>query len=399
MKTSQFDYNLPEELIAQTPLEARDASRLLVVDPTLHGNETPWLDAKFAQLPNLLATRLPKGEGPLIIVNESRVLPARVRIRRKTGARGEVFLLEPGKKEAERHSCLLRPLKKLRVGELLLDDATGTVELFRIESLDPPTVSATNIPLAELLERFGEMPLPPYIVRDPERVGTAYQEIDRHRYQTVYATQGGSVASSTAGLHFSDAIMNACKANRCDFAAVTLHIGLGTFLPVTAEQVDDHPMHKESYSLGLPTVTALCDALEQNRPILFVGTTSIRSVESFLRMVFPDENPRDGGLRRRVAQEARAGTLRNRLMPLADRWFSTNLFIRPEGTAGRILPACGNAILTNFHQPMSTLVMLVAALLGYDCWRQTYEHAVAERYRFLSYGDSSLLIFHSGDPR
>lgn len=379
MKTSDFAYALPPELIAQEPTADRDASRLLVYHALSHA----FQDALFANLPSFVEGLL-RGTGAkrvLFVANDSRVYPARVRVRRSSGARGEVFLLRPqGEGPWE---CLLRPLKKLRVGEVLFfDDPCGEAgpAVFRVESLDPPRVSVAVAPehspqsLAATLARFGEMPLPPYIGRDPQKPGQGgHGALDAQRYQTVYAgADAGSAAAPTAGLHFTTEIMDACRQAGADFAFVTLHVGLGTFAPVQTERVDDHAMHEEWACVPSSVASRLdaetkrrADGLPPEELVVFVGTTALRAVESFLRR-----------------SDLEPGT-----------WFSTKLFLRPDGLNARVRPRAGDALLTNFHQPESTLVMLVAALVGVDAWRPLYEHAVKARYRFFSYGDASLLLF------
>jgi S-adenosylmethionine:tRNA ribosyltransferase-isomerase len=385
MKTSEFSYDLPADLVAQEPAASRDASRLLVY----HAASRTLQDAAFGNLPQLVSELRERtgAKRVLFIANDSRVYPARVRVRRASGARGEVFVLRPlGEGPWE---CLLRPLKKLRIGEtLFLDTASldDSVAVFRVESLCPPRVSVVPSAegqaqsLSDTLQRFGEMPLPPYIGRDPRKEGQGvHGKLDAVRYQTVYAgTEAGSAAAPTAGLHFTPEIMEACCRAGAQFAYVTLHVGLGTFAPVQTEDVDDHAMHEE-WACVPDDVALRLEAERMRRAAglppeeitVFVGTTSLRAVESFLRR-----------------SDVQPGT-----------WFSTRLFLKPEAAAEqssahcpRVLPRAGDALLTNFHQPESTLIMLVAALVGADAWRPLYAHAVNARYRFFSYGDASLLL-------
>ena len=383
MKTADFHYEIPDALVAQQPQDIRDASRLLVYDRASRLAQ----DCAFCDLPALVRMLKEKSGARriLFIANDSRVYPARVRIRRATGARGEVFVLRP--QGDGPWDCLLRPLKKLRLGEVLLADGAGE-PLFRVESLAPPRVVLVD-PSADMqsvLARHGEMPLPPYIDRDPGRGGAqtltmetmaSRRRLDGERYQTVYAgTDAGSAAAPTAGLHFTPALMDECRAAGAQFAFVTLHVGLGTFAPVQTEELEDHPMHEEWVCVP----ASLAASLEEERAarargeqpsdlIIFVGTTALRAVESFCR----------------AGDAAKPGV-----------WFPTRLFLRPsagDGTQTRVTPVLGDALITNFHQPQSTLVMLIAALIGADAWRPLYEHAIAERYRFFSYGDASLLLF------
>jgi S-adenosylmethionine:tRNA ribosyltransferase-isomerase len=393
METKLFQYELPEGLIAQAPLDARDASRLLFVDSRDQRIE----DHQFAELPLLLQREF--SQSPLIILNRSRVFRARVRFRRQSGGRGEVFLLERHGQEGKL-SCLIRPQKKLRVGEILYADLApdqDAVPVFKIESLSPPMVSVLDIPLPNILEKYGEMPLPPYIVRDPARVDRQFATMDSDRYQTLYSQEEGSVAATTAGLHFTQEIIEQCQKNGCEFATVLLHVGLGTFMPVQTDTIQEHPMHEEHYTVSSETALAIANAVNQKRPILFVGTTSLRTVESFFRFVFANQFSSETELKNLVSKTAVEGTLESKLLAFADKWLSTRLFLHPKSLEERKQPCIGHGIITNFHQPQSTLVMLIASILGYSFWRQTYDHAIAQKYRFLSYGDSSILLFNQRD--
>ena len=412
MKRELFNFIVPEHLIAQTPSERRDGSRLFVANA--HTQQVSH--ARFVDLPEILAQffnltpphstehgELANHVGErterrlLVVANDSRVYPARVRIQRKSGARGEVFLLETGDRESYR--CLLRPLKKLNVGETLYADGTN-IPLFCVEDLQEPRVSPLEKSLVEILEKFGEMPLPPYIKSDPLQVKRD-AGLDKERYQTVYNNQTGSAAAPTAGLHFTPDIIASCKAKGIDFSFVTLHVGLGTFAPVQTDNVADHPMHEEFCSVPFATAQLLCEHLEKGWPIAFVGTTSLRTVESFFRkQILGTCEQFNPNLRSLVQARAKEGSLRAALLPAADAWFGTRLFVRPEMARDldsptgfeRVNTACADALITNFHQPESTLAMLVAALVGYDFWKEMYGQAVAENYRFFSYGDSSLLL-------
>lgn len=372
LRLCDFNYALPEELIAQFPLEQRDASRLLVTNVP-RGTLT---DERIANLPQVLRGLFPSAPSILCVRNNSKVYPARVRIRKASGARGEVFLLETGDKDAYR--CLLRPQKKLKVGETLYLDSDELRPLFEVTSLEPPRVRPLGMTLAALLDTYGEMPLPPYIERDPKKVGEgAFTNLDKSRYQTVYSQTVGSSAAPTAGLHFTEKLLSGCAAVGVEFVDVTLHVGLGTFQPVQSDNIDEHVMHSEHFFVGRDVARTLHRAVNEKLPIVFVGTTALRSVESFVRRV--EEHGR--GLEETSFEE------------LSETWHATDLFLRPRTRDERVLPRIGNALLTNFHQPQSTLVMLVAALCGYDFWSAMYAHAFSQRYRFLSYGDSSLVYF------
>lgn len=386
MKTSLFDYELPEDLIAQKPMKNRDESRLLVCASHFKS----ILDRKFYEIPEVLNEVFQVKENNsrvLLIANNSRVYPARVRIRRKTGARGEVFFLEQGNKES--YQCLLRPKNKLKLGEILYADKEDEIPLFKVTNFDPPTVSLLkDIPLDKILDQFGEMPLPPYIQRDALK-DKSFFEMDKERYQTVYSNMNekGSAAAPTAGLHFTPEIIAKCQNLKIDFAYVTLHVGLGTFLPVQSEEVENHKMHEEYYFIPKNTVEKMVEFIENDWPIVFVGTTSLRAVESFFRAAFPD-------LDKKVIQKmALEKKLKLHLNNGIDKWTATDIFIYPKSEDDKVLPLVGNAIITNFHQPGSTLAMLVAALMGTHFWKEFYGYAIAKKYRFFSYGDSSLLVF------
>ena len=348
MKTSDFFYELPAELIAQQPLEHRDASRMLVA------RNNRCTDSTIQNLPQILREAFPTG--PLtLVVNDSRVYPARVKIQRSTGAQGEVFFLETGD-EKESYKVLLRPQAKLKTGEWLL---AGEEPLIQVTSLDPPLVRLA-CPLSELLARHGQMPLPPYIKRP------APQNSDKERYQTIFASQEGSAAAPTAGLHFTPRLKAACENLGIQFAPVTLHVGLGTFAPVQTENLTDHPMHEEWFLVPKSTAQILTEAQQGKGTIIFVGTTSLRAVESYFRAQQPKET-----------------------------WTATRLFLYPQERPLSL--AVGQGLLTNFHQPESTLVMLVSALMGYSFWKRSYTHAIQGKYRFFSYGDANLILFSDSD--
>lgn len=390
MKKEFFNYELPEDLIAQVPLPHRSASRLLVCN----ANNNSITDKNFSEINDTLKNlfSLKKSNKKLLLIaNDSKVYPARVRVRRATGGRGEVFFLERGQKD--NYSCLLRPKSKLKLGEVLYSDDGKNEALFKVTSLEPPFVSLLPpLALDAILEKYGEMPLPPYIQRDPHKIKNLSQ-VDKERYQTVYANykEQGSSAAPTAGLHFTENIIAQCEKDNIEFTSTTLHVGLGTFLPVQAENVDAHEMHHEMYLISSELLNKIIFYLENDWPIVFIGTTALRSVESFFRMIFSNLNYAEFKL---LLNEKK---LRNYLMPFADKWYSTNLFIYPKNKTEKIKPFVGHGIITNFHQPCSTLVMLISALMGYEFWREFYKHAIAQQYRFLSYGDSSLLIFGAND--
>lgn len=339
MKTSDFYFDLPEELIAQTPLERRDGSRLLTLDKA--SGETAH--KHFFDLPSMLKA------GDCLVLNDSRVLPARLLGQRSGGGACEVLLLiDRGDKVWE---CLVRPGKKLKTGARvtfgnneLTAEIVGEVEggnrlvRFEYEGI-----------FLEVLERLGKMPLPPYIKAE---LG------DNERYQTVYSKVVGSAAAPTAGLHFTKELLDQVSAMGVKVCYVTLHVGLGTFRPVKAENLDEHEMHSEYCVISQETANIINETKKNGGRVICVGTTSCRTIESWANA--------DGTM------EAKAG------------W--TNIFIYP-GYRFKVL----DALITNFHLPESTLIMLVSALAGREHVLAAYEEAVRERYRFFSFGDAMFI--------
>jgi S-adenosylmethionine:tRNA ribosyltransferase-isomerase len=364
-----FDFELPEELIAQEPPADRGQSRMLVLDRATGAFE----DSHFSALPALLKS------GDLLVLNESRVIPARlyarrtlVREREKSGSptaglgrwgeerpteRIEVMLTEPAGKN--RWRALVRPGRKVAIGERLeFPDAAGVVVLeaevlergpFGERLLDFAPGKDGDADFFVVLERIGHVPLPPYIHRDDE-------EADRERYQTVFARERGSVAAPTAGLHFTEATLNALRAKGVEIARITLHVGLGTFAPLRVERVRDVRLHRERYTLSGEAAEAINRARAERRRIVAAGTTVVRALESAARGT------------KREELEAHSG--------------ETEIFIAP-GFEFRSV----SALLTNFHLPQSSLLMLVSAFAGRERVLDAYKHAVEARYRFFSYGD------------
>ncbi len=339
MKTSDFYFELPPELIAQTPLERRDGSRLLALDRTT--GETRHMH--FYDLPSLLRP------GDCLVVNDSRVLPARLIGKRAGGGACEVLLLiDRGNKVWE---CLVRPGKKLRPGAAvtfgdgeLSAEVVGEVEGGnRLVRFDYDGI------FLEILERLGKMPLPPYIKEELA---------DGERYQTVYSRVVGSAAAPTAGLHFTPELLKQIQAMGVKVCYVTLHVGLGTFRPVKAENLDEHEMHSEYCVIPQETADVVNETKRAGGRVICVGTTSCRTIESWA-------GP-DGTL------SASAG------------W--TSIFIYP-GYRFKVL----DALITNFHLPESTLIMLVSALAGREHVLAAYEEAVREKYRFFSFGDAMFI--------
>jgi S-adenosylmethionine:tRNA ribosyltransferase-isomerase len=342
MRTDDFDFELPPERIAHQPAP-RGRSRLLVVDRSADGLR----HAGIADLPDLL------DPDDLLLLNDTRVIPARLFAERPTGRRFELLLLRELEESA--WESLLRPGARAREGERLRLADGGEVIL--VERRDEGRWAVDFEPALDLprLDGLGEMPLPPYI----SRPGGATEE-DRSTYQTVYASNPGAVAAPTAGLHFSEELLGRIADRGVETAFVTLHVGLGTFRPVTAEKVADHTMHSEWYRFSGATSDAVNRALDDDRRIVCVGTTSVRALEGALVA---------GG---------------GRIAP-GEGW--TDLFITP---GYRFLGV--GAMLTNFHLPKSTLLMLVSALAGRDRILKAYGEAVALEYRFFSYGDAMLIL-------
>lgn len=331
MQIADFDYELPESRIAQTPIEPRDAAKLLVD----RGSGAPD-HRHVSDLPELLR------EGDLLVLNETRVIPARLRLQRATGGAAEVLLLEPWDADRRTWEALVRPGGKLAVGEMLAADGVALVRMgertaagdtFWVELVgdDDPVV---------LLDRHGEMPLPPYI---SERLG------DPERYQTVFAREPGSAAAPTAGLHFTSELFERLTVAGIATATVELVVGLDTFQPISTENPLDHPMHTERYRVPPETTQACSDA----RRVVAVGTTAVRALES----------------------AARSGESSGR----------TDLFIH-SGFDWQVV----DVMMTNFHLPKTTLLMMIDAFVG-SRWRSLYETALEGDYRFLSFGDAMLL--------
>lgn len=339
MQVSDFYYELPEELIAQEPPEVRGASRMLVVSRKTNS----FRDDEFQNFSSYLRP------GDCLVLNDTKVFPARLhgKRNRKDGAAVEIFLVRPLDKREETWKALARPGKRARQGDHILFSPALSAEIVSQGDFGERTIRfRADGPIEPLLERLGETPLPPYIHRKP----TAK---DRERYQTVFARQAGSAAAPTAGLHFTPEILDSCRAAGAGIAHVTLHVGLGTFAPLRGGHVSEINLHEENYELREPD----CESMQRASRLFCVGTTSVRTIETAL--------------------------LRGALHPQHG---ETNLFIYPgfrfRGTG---------AMLTNFHLPESSLLMLVAAFAGRELTLAAYEHAVQNRYRFFSYGDCMLI--------
>ncbi|MFM7252845.1 MAG: tRNA preQ1(34) S-adenosylmethionine ribosyltransferase-isomerase QueA [Ilumatobacteraceae bacterium] len=331
MRLDEFDYDLPAERIAQTPIEPRDAARLLVD----RGSSAPE-HRHVRDLVDLL------GDGDLLVVNETRVIPARLRLHRSSGGAAEVLLLEPLDSERRSWEALVRPARKLKPGEVLL---AGTTVLVRIEGRTTTGDTMTVTLLGEgdpldLLSAHGEMPLPPYIETRLD---------DAERYQTVYSSTPASAAAPTAGLHFTPSLLDALAGRGVATAAVELVVGLDTFKPVSAVDPREHAMHSERYHVPADTLAACREA----RRVVAVGTTSVRALESAVAL----------------------GRLDGR----------TQLFIHRPYQWTTV-----DLMMTNFHMPRTTLLLMIDAFVG-ERWRRLYGEAIDHEYRFLSFGDAMLL--------
>ncbi len=335
-----YEYDLPVDRIAQQPAEPRDASRLLVARRG-HARADHRL---FSDLPDLLTA------GDLLVINDTKVIPARIRVRKRTGAEVEVLLLQP--LDAGDWEAMVRPSARVADGAVLVD-GDGREALTVLGAL-PGGHRRVALAPDRPLETLGEPPLPPYI-RRPDGVGRE----DWDRYQTVYAAHEGAVAAPTAGLHFTDDVFAALESRGIGVARVTLHVGAGTFEPVRVDALDDHRMHAERYAVPADTARAIARTGSQGGRVVAVGTTVVRTLEAWAR----EGEPRDGAFRQ------------------------TELFLRPGSTFRRV-----DAMVTNFHLPRSTLLVLLAAFGGREWILERYREAVREGYRFYSYGDAMLLL-------
>lgn len=341
MKTSDFYYDLPEELIAQTPVEPRDSSRMLVMD-----RKTGALEHRhFYDITDYL------NEGDCLIVNDSRVLPARIfGTKEGTGAQVEFLLLR--QIENKRWETLTKPGKKAKIGtKFIFGDGLMTAVVTDVTDEGNRIVDfECEGSIYEVLDKLGQMPLPPYIHEKLK---------DKERYQTVYSRELGSAAAPTAGLHFTKELMEKVRAKGVNIGYVTLHVGLGTFRPVKVDDVTKHHMHSEHYEIPEETARLINETKRNGKRVIAVGTTSCRTLESVAKKegcVCPSEG-----------------------------W--TDIFIYP-GFEFRVL----DGLITNFHLPESTLIMLVSAFAGFDNVMNAYKTAVEERYRFFSFGDCTLIL-------
>ncbi len=344
MDTALFDYDLPPEAIAQHPPRVRGDSRMMVVP--LDG--APYSHLHFRQLPELLRP------GDCLVLNDTRVIPARLLGRRASGGRAEVFLLRRSSTGPNIWEALVRPARRLPRGATVDFDSVLSATI-----LDTPEMGRTRVelagdsPLETALERVGITPLPPYIRRESPLAE------DRERYQTVYAAEAGAVAAPTAGLHFTEPVFAALAERGVQCVLLTLHVGLGTFAPICAERIEDHVMHAESYSVSQDAAESINECRDAGGRVIAVGTTVVRTLESCADV--------DGRIRAADGE--------------------TDIYISP-GYQFRAI----DGMLTNFHLPRSSLIVMVAALVGRERILGAYREAVEQGYRFYSYGDCMLLI-------
>ncbi|WP_433581964.1 tRNA preQ1(34) S-adenosylmethionine ribosyltransferase-isomerase QueA [Paenibacillus amylolyticus] len=341
MNVNLYDFELPEQLIAQTPLLDRTASRLL----TLNKDSGEINHQTFPDIIDFL------NPGDTLILNDTRVLPARLfGTKEDTGAKAEVLLLK--NVEGDKWEALVKPGKKLKAGSVIVFGEELKAIIEEEGEMGARTLTFTYDGIfQEILDRLGEMPLPPYIKETLD---------DRERYQTVYAKHEGSAAAPTAGLHFTDELLDQIRAKGVNVAFITLHVGLGTFRPMSVDVVEDHVMHEEYYSLSQETADLINQTKENGHRVFAVGTTSCRTLETVGRK------------------------FENGILQASSGW--TSIFIYP-GYSFKVI----DGMLTNFHLPKSTLVMLVSALAGREHIMQAYEEAIQEKYRFFSFGDAMLI--------
>ena len=395
IKIEDYNYPLDDSRIAKYPLAERDASKLL------HYKDGNVCEHCFRDLPSLLP------EGALMVFNDTKVVPARMFFQRETGAHIEIFCLEPvsppeyntifASTDSCRWKCVVGNLKRWKNDVLSLintEDDKDIAQLALKASLVQKEGNTaivefswdTGIPFSNVLDLAGKVPIPPYLNRDTEA-------IDLERYQTLYARVRGSVAAPTAGLHFTQRVLDGIARKGIDINDVCLHVGAGTFLPVKSSNVADHPMHREPFSVGIELLKKL---RERNRPVVAVGTTSVRTLES---LYYAGVDCIENGAPKDIAQWAPYEreypySIEEALEALIEYLQSNNLNELKLGTRIIIVPGFKfrlvDYLVTNFHQPESTLILLVSAFVKGD-WRRIYDFALANGFRFLSYGDSSLL--------
>ena len=338
MLIEEFDFDLPQHLIAQTPLQKRDSSRLLV----LNKNTKSFSDKKFTDFVDLL------NSNDLLIFNDTRVIKARLFGKKITGGKVEIMI----ERILDNHHALahLKTSKKIFDGTIFEVNEDVSVKVVRKENDLFYIEFNSNLSSYDILEKYGHIPLPPYIERSADKS-------DENRYQTIYAKESGAVAAPTAGLHFTNEIFKALNDKKIKYTFLTLHVGAGTFQPVRENDLDRHQMHSESFNVPDKTIQMIDDAKSKNGRIIAIGTTVLRALES----KFSEETIQSG-------------------------FKETSIFIKP-GYTFKIV----DALLTNFHLPKSTLFILVSAFSGSDTMKKLYQHAIKNEYRFFSYGDATFI--------
>jgi S-adenosylmethionine:tRNA ribosyltransferase-isomerase len=339
MKLSDFNYTYPEELVAQRPLERRDESKMMFVNRASDSFE----HSSVRDFPNYL------NKGDLLVINDSKVLPVRLLGKRKSGGHIEILLLREIDAKDGIWECLATRKKRIKIGDKINFDQKLTAEVIKKDDASIVIRFQTRQNIYTLIEQIGLPPLPPYIKREHRN---DYTEEDRKRYQTIYAKNVGSAAAPTAGFHLSQTILESCQNRGVNIAPITLHVGIDTFSPVRVDDIENHKMHGESFSISEETLQMIKKTKENGGRVVAVGTTTVRALES-------------------------ADVIGN----------DTNLFITP-GYKFKLV----DAMLTNFHQPKSTLIMMVSAFAEREFILKMYEEAIQNRYRLFSYGDCMLII-------
>jgi S-adenosylmethionine:tRNA ribosyltransferase-isomerase len=377
MLVSDFDFELPERLIAQEPAARRDRSRLLIVDRARRA----FTDSGFAQLPDYLR------RGDVLVVNNTRVFPARLigrRLRKLPngntilGGRVEVFLVN--RQSPLVWEALVRPGKSMLPGARV-EFARGklTAEVIEWREMGRRLVRFdTDGDFDQIVDRIGRTPLPPYIKRDEE------DRLDTERYQTVYARERGAVAAPTAGLHFTSELLDQLRERGVEIVEITLHVGYGTFQPVRVERVEDHRVEPEAYSISELAAQAINRARDENRRVIAVGTTTTRALESAALAATRIQLPANEG---KNTNDSESSASPSRRIAASPRPVMTDLFIYPGFEFGVI-----SGLVTNFHLPQSSLLMLVSAFGGRELILEAYRHAVEREYHFYSYGDAMLIL-------
>ena len=342
-----YHYELPEELIATRPAEKRDESKLLFFNQSTGEHQ----DLNFRDIIRLIP------ENALLVANQSKVFPCRIFAKKITGAKAEIFFLSVRPNQNDAYPCMIKSSSKKNMGDIFeYEDIQFTISSKNTDGTFELNASGINNSLEEFLFEKGSIPIPPYI-----RGGVSDEE-DKIRYQTVFAKTTGSVAAPTAGLHFTEDVFSELKKRGVDQAFVTLHVGLGTFAPGKVDDLSKHSMHTENYFIDKENTKKIQDAYQTGRPIIAVGTTTLRALESsFNELSTSAFSPNE--------------------------MLETNIFLHPGVTVRSIA-----GLITNFHLPESTLLMLVSALIGRQKVLELYKHAVEKEYRFFSYGDANLIL-------